>query len=112
MSKFLPIIAAAGLFAGLAATPAAAESHRDSVMAACQQGGGGAQECACLADKYAAELGPKELAFYVRANMNRSDPASVMTELGLTPSQVGEIAKKQRDVDARARQECGLPARS
>ena len=112
MTKLTLALIAGGLATALFSAPAAAESHKDAVRNACQAGGGGAQACACVAERYAQELGAQELAFYVRAHLRGGDAQAVMAELGLTPAQALAIARKQRDLDARARRDCGLPERS
>ena len=102
----LPLAAAVAL--GL---PAHADAHRDAVEAACVNDGGGASGCACLADRYEAEMSDAELAFYARL-LSRSGDASAMAaiadELGLSAAEVGAAVRRQRDVDTAARRACGF----
>jgi len=113
MSRILLSLAIAGASLAVFAAPASAASHRDAVYSACANQGGGAQACACLADRYETELGDTGLAFYARTLARSGDRravAEVMRELGLTPAEVGAIVRQQAAIDRRARADCGLAA--
>lgn len=108
--KRLASAAAALVLSTALAAPAAALTHREQIYQACLRDGRSASACACTANRYAAELTDRELAFYARMIGRENDQRAmmaVMREVGLSLGEVGALARKLQRIEAEVNASCG-----